>query len=74
MRSHIGPDSEADERANNILAAGAVLAMLWVGQRPSVTTLRAVEDENGPTNQIDISFAFLQSAYRITIERVPDGV
>jgi len=64
------PDS--DDHDNNILAAGAVLAMLWVADRPMVKTLRAVEDENGPTNQIDISFAFLQSPYRITIERIPD--
>ena len=61
-----------DDRSNNILAAGAVLTMLWVAERPLVKSIRAVEDENGPTNQIDISFAFLLSPYRITIERIPD--
>jgi hypothetical protein len=61
-----------DDHDNNILAAGALLAMLWVAERPLVKSIRAVEDEDGPTNQIDVSFSFLLSPYRITIERVPD--
>lgn len=61
-----------DDEQNNLVAAGAVLMALWVGQ-PSLTSIEAVADGNGnATNQIDVSFSFLQSTYRLTIERVPD--
>jgi len=62
-----------DDNENNILAAGAILMALWLGQPKSLISVVAVVDTNGnSTNQIDVGFSFMRSSYRITIERVPD--
>lgn len=67
----VAPDS--DDYDNNLVAAGALLAILTITRTFPVTTLEAVTDANGfATNRIDISFSFMKSPYRITIERVPD--
>ena len=68
-----------DDVANNLIAAGAVLAMLWSSQdstrgRRGLQDVRLVADAEGsPTNQIDIDLSFMASPYRITVERVPDA-
>lgn len=63
-----------DDEQNNLMAAGAILMILWMIGRPQgVTSIEAVADGNGnATNQIDVSFSFLKSAYRLTVERVVD--
>lgn len=62
-----------DDHDNNLLATGALLALLLLPRTTTVETIEAVADEDGTvTNQIDIGFTFLRSTYRITIERVPD--
>lgn len=72
MSGFIAPADYADNE-NNILAAGAVLMALWLGQPKSLTSIEAVPDLHGnATNQIDVGFSFLLSRYRITIERLPD--
>jgi hypothetical protein len=67
----VAPDH--DDHDNNLVAAGALLAILLMTQTNQVTSIEALVDANGfATNQIDLGFSFLKSAYRITIERVPD--
>ena len=68
------PKLDAD-RDNNLIAAGAILALLGpVGG--SLTAVRVVTDTEGDaTNQLDVSLSFMVSPYRITVERVTeDGV
>ena len=61
-----------DEQANNLVAAGALYAILD-GAGDLGGPLRSVNlVDDRPTNQIDVRFNFLKSAYRITIERIPD--
>lgn len=63
--------SNQDDRENNLVAAGAVLALLRVNQFPSLTAAEVVTDAEGnATNQIDITLSFMGSPYRITVERV----
>jgi len=65
------PDS--DDHDNNLIASGALLAILLLPRTASVESIEAVTDQYGfATNQIDIGFSFLRSPYRITIERIPD--
>lgn len=55
---------------NNLVAAGAVLMLLQTSTSLALRTIEAVTDADGiATNQVDVSFTFLQSAYRITVER-----
>ena len=63
--------SDYDEMANNLVATGALFAVL---SRASVVQpgFSMTLPEIGPGNQIDIRFSFLKSAYRLTVERVPD--
>lgn len=64
-----------DEVHNNMVAAGAILLALQLGQRnaEALTAVAPVVDRDGHvTNQIDVKLSFLKSPYRITIERVPD--
>lgn len=64
---------DVDERYNNLLAAGAVLAVLSNSDFGTIRTVEALCGRDGTvTNQIEISFSFLQSPYRITVERAPD--
>lgn len=68
--------SGPDEMANNIIAAGGLWAALSVALQIGVSQLhnpRPVFVGNSATNQIDVSFPFLESRYRITIERIPDS-
>ena len=59
---------------NNIVATGGVLALLVTSVSSSLKTVEAVVDAKGePTNQIDLSLSFLKSAYRLTIEKLPDS-
>lgn len=62
-----------DSHYDNILAAGAILMVLWLGQPKSLTSIQTVVTEDGvATNQIDVTFSFMMSAYRLTVERIPD--
>lgn len=64
---------EIDDKHNNLVAAGAVLAVLSNSDHAMIRTVEAQTDAEGNvTNQIAISFIFLRSAYRITVERIPD--
>lgn len=64
---------DVDEKYNNLLAAGAILAVLSNSDFGTIRTVEARSGRDGiVTNQIDIGFSFLQSTYRITVERVPD--
>lgn len=66
-----------DDRENNLVVAGFLLALLVTSRANRVKTLQTVEaviDADGnPTNQIDISVSIMRSTYRLTVERVPDG-
>jgi hypothetical protein len=60
---------------NNHVAAGAVLALLLLGQRhgKTLTSLALVTDAEGnATNQLEITLSFLRSPYRLTVERVTE--
>lgn len=68
--------NERDEYKNhNLIASGAVLQLLLKAQAET-TPLSLVEpvstDDGEPTNQIDVRFTFLNSPYRLTIERIQD--
>jgi hypothetical protein len=66
-------DTSDDEKANNLLAAGAVLAVLSNSDFGTLRTVEAVIDADGNvTNEIAVTFSFLRSLYRITVERIPD--
>lgn len=58
-----------DELPNNLVATGAVFALLT---RRRFAGLTDVSLPDGPGNQIDVTFDFLKSPYRLTIERVID--
>lgn len=68
------------EVENNLIAAGALFALLRLGtvicdNGSSLTSVEVVVDAEGNvTNQIDITLSFMASPYRITVERVTDGV
>jgi hypothetical protein len=74
MRSSLAlPPDPGDDHDNNLVAAGALLALLLQPRTTTVETIDAVTDTDGfLTNQIDVGFSFLRSVYRITIERIPD--
>jgi hypothetical protein len=60
-----------DDRHNNVIMTGAVQAVFAMsGRFDSVENV--LDDDNGPTNQLDVTVDFMKSPYRITIERVPD--
>lgn len=68
-------EQDLDNQANNLVAAGALLVLLYSAQdlNAQLTSIGVVSDDDGqPTNQIDIGLAFMKSPYRITVERVPD--
>jgi hypothetical protein len=63
--------TERDEFENNLLAAGAVFAMLATGQPHGVEAVTVVTDDDGnASNQIEVKFSFMLSPYRLTVERV----
>jgi len=60
-----------DDHENNLIASGALYALLSgaIGER--LTTVELVTNERGyPTNQMDITLSFMGSQYRVTVERV----
>jgi hypothetical protein len=62
---------QTDDRDNNLVAAGAVLALLHRQVGENLTAVEVVRDADGnATNQLDISLSFMGSPYRITVERV----
>ena len=70
---------QTDDRDNNLVAAGALWVLLsasistWAVER--LTAVEIVTDAQGnPTNQIDITLSFMESPYRITVERVAQSV
>ena len=63
--------SEQEDRDNNLIAAGAVWALLLQRIGETLTTAEVVHDAEGNyTNQLDITLSFMGSPYRITVERV----
>lgn len=63
------------DRDNNLVATGAIHALLVLeqGAVAALTSVEAIVDEHGvATNQIDVGLSFMKSAYRLTVERVPD--
>ena len=67
-----GPTPE-EEAMNNVLAAGAVLGVLWLGLDGSeLLSAEPVHVDGAATNVIEVQFSFLGSPYRLTVERVPD--
>lgn len=63
----------ADDRENNLIVAGAVLAMLQQPGLPLTSVKVVTGDDGDATNQIDIGLSFMVSPYRITVERVTDA-
>lgn len=62
-----------DDLLNNILAAGAVLACLFMAKgRSDLHRVEVVYDQGVATNQMDVWFGFLKSPYRVTVERVEE--
>lgn len=60
---------------NDFIGAGAVLALLLLGQHHSktLTSVAVVTDAEGnATNQLDITLSFLRSPYRLTVTRVQE--
>lgn len=62
-----------EEMENNILATGAVWAMLALDRKPGLIHCEPEFIDGYATNQIIIRLDFLKSAYRLTIERIPDS-
>lgn len=60
-------DRGSDDLSNNLVVTGALFALLYQARDAALTT---VEVASG--NHIDVRFAFMKSAYRITVERIPD--
>lgn len=57
-----------DDMANNILATGAIWAAISLDAVKGVIA-KPVMDGGDATNQLDVTFDFLKSIYRITVER-----
>lgn len=67
-----------DDRDYNLIGAGAVFALL-IGLLPKYNAGRSgallgvavvVDAKGNTTNQIDVSLSFIDSPYRLTVERV----
>lgn len=58
------------DRDNNLIATGVVLASLRNRGAPLNTVEVVADSEGNATNQIDITLSFMNSPYRITVERV----
>lgn len=59
-----------DEMANNILATGAVWAAISLDHAQGITCEPEMVDGEA-TNHLMVSFDFLKSRYRLTVERIP---
>jgi len=57
-----------DEHLNNILATGGVFGAL----HKAGVDAHVVMVDDLATNQLLITFPFLKSIYRVTVERMPD--
>jgi hypothetical protein len=65
-----------DDHDNNLVAAGALYALLSGLTESHIYHLTAVEvvfDAGYPTNQVDVTFSFMASPYRLTVERVSEA-
>jgi len=65
--------ADRDEYENTIIAAGGVWALLWdaLPHHNALAAAEVVTDGDGnATNQIEISLSFMNSPYRLTVERV----
>lgn len=63
---------EVDEKANNILATGAITAALTMTRASAIKDVSLVTVDGQATNQLVVKFDFLKSPYRLTIERVDE--
>jgi hypothetical protein len=64
---------EEEDKLNNIMAAGGILACLFMAKGKSdLRRVEVVMDNGAATNQIDVWFGFMKSPYRITVERTEE--
>lgn len=60
-----------DDMHNNLVAAGALLAILQGANFGQIEAINVVPDNFGnPTNAIEVELSFMPSPYRLTVERV----
>ena len=61
-----------DRDDSNPVATGALFALLHAerNRHSALTAVELLDDAAG--NHIDVRFGFLRSAYRLTVERVPE--
>lgn len=57
------------EMANNIMATGALHAIIAIAEGAG-TDVKVENPPNPATNQLVVRFGFLDSPYRITVERI----
>lgn len=62
-------DDRAAEHANNLVATGAV----WMALLQSTVKVTATLEEEGSGNTLLVMLPFMNSPYRVTIERVRTG-
>ncbi len=66
-------DVHDDDWANDLVAAGGVFTALTMSECPTLESVEVVTEDHGEvTNMIDVRFSFLSSAYRVTVERLPE--
>lgn len=68
-------ETTEDDRDNNLIVTGAIMAWLKMfadeEHGEPLTSIEVVADAEGqPTNQIAIRLSFMNSPYRITVERI----
>ncbi len=61
-----------EEMPNNLMATGALYALLGQVQRPDEFYVEVVMVDGAATNQLRVEFGFLGSTYFITVEREHD--
>jgi hypothetical protein len=68
-------DSSRDEVEANLMAAGGLYWLLRSARRIDgpLSAVELVMSDGFATNQIDIGLDYLESRYRVTVERVPES-
>lgn len=60
------------ELPNNLVATGALYMLLRAAYDTQSALTGVRLPETGPGNQIDVTLSFMDSPYRLTVNRVPD--
>jgi hypothetical protein len=64
---------DEEDKLNNVMAAGAILACLWMAKgRTDLQRVEVVCENGAATNQIDVWLGFLKSPYRVTVQRIEE--